>query len=95
MDKTIIHGSYGALLFNPKWKEKRKKILERDGFHCIVCGSMENLEVHHKQYHVTPDGLKYAPWNYDDKFLVTICKKCHQSGHTKFKIPVFEINNSK
>lgn len=93
MSGKIIHGSYGALLFNPKWREKRQRILERDGFHCVICGSSENLIVHHKQYHVTPDGMKYVPWNYDDRYLITVCKNCHQSGHAKFKVPVFKVIN--
>lgn len=91
MDKLEIHGTYGQFLLMQQWKEKRSKILERDGYKCVLCGSTENLKVHHKQYHMTPTGKKYMPWCYDDKYLITLCAKCHASGHAKYKVPTFII----
>ena len=88
---SIVHGSYGALLWDERWREKRKRILVRDNGCCTVCGSTEDLTIHHKQYHVTEKGQKFVPWDYDDKYLITLCKKCHQSGHSKFKVPIFTI----
>lgn len=83
---------YGQLLSLPRWKKKRKQILLRDGKKCRSCGSSHLLQVHHRQYHV----LKYSgqfklPWNYDNKYLITLCEKCHNAGHLKFKVPVFSI----
>jgi len=45
------HGSYGALLFDKRWKDKRGIILSRDNNQCVICGHGEELEVHHRQYH--------------------------------------------
>lgn len=88
---NIKHGSYGALLWDERWRDKRKRILARDNYECVICGNKEDLTVHHKQYHVSEDGLKYVPWDYDDKYLITLCKKCHQSGHAKYNVPIFTI----
>lgn len=93
MEKRIIHGSYGSLLFNPKWREKRQHIIDRDGGRCVICGSTDELIVHHKQYHLAETGEKYVPWNYPDKYLVTLCKDCHQRGHAKYNVPAFVIKN--
>lgn len=49
----------------------RSKILERDGYCCIKCGSVEKLEIHH----IIPRSLGggYEPDN-----LVTLCQICHK-----------------
>lgn len=89
--ESVVHGSYGALLWDERWRAKRKRILARDGNRCVVCGSTIELTIHHKQYHVNENGQKHVPWDYHDKYLVTLCKKCHQSGHSKFKVPIFTL----
>ncbi|WP_298366423.1 hypothetical protein [uncultured Lutibacter sp.] len=82
------HGSYGAKLFDERWKKLRKSVLKRDFNKCVVCSSVENLQVHHKQYHFSELKRTFKePWEYDIKYLVTVCKKCHQKGHSKYKIP--------
>lgn len=80
--------SYGELLFRPEWKEKRGRIMERDGNRCVICGSTKDLQVHHRQYHFNAvSNRKCLPWDYDDKYLVTLCKSCHDRGHNLYKIP--------
>lgn len=91
MDKEEKHGSYRELLFDKRWLEKRAKIIERDNFRCVICGSEKDLVVHHKQYHVNRSGRKLFPWQYEDKYLITLCKSCHQRGHKLYNIPIFEI----
>jgi 5-methylcytosine-specific restriction endonuclease McrA len=82
------HGSYGALLFDQRWKNFRKKILERDNNKCTVCNSTEYLQAHHKQYHFSEIRRTFKnPWDYSEKLLTTMCKSCHQKGHNKFKVP--------
>jgi len=93
MEETT-HGSYGALLFDKRWKSFRTRILERDSYQCVICGATENLNLHHKQYHVTPDGKKYVPWAYDEKYVITVCDDCHARGHGKYHVPTFVIKEN-
>lgn len=83
--------SYREHLFNKKWREKREHIMKRDGSKCRHCGATSNLTVHHTQYHVTEDGQKLLPWMYEDKFLITLCEKCHMEGHRKYKVPIVKV----
>ncbi|HEY4196473.1 MAG TPA: hypothetical protein VGM63_13110 [Mucilaginibacter sp.] len=83
------HGSYGNLLFDPRWKAKRNEIMTRDKGSCVICQSTEELQVHHRQYQFVKvaKGFK-VPWDYPDHLLITLCKNCHQRGHAKFKVPI-------
>ena len=66
--------AYSELLRDPRWQKKRLEIMQRDDFHCTVCGDGENtLNVHHCYY----EGGK-PPWDYPDASLITICESCHQ-----------------
>jgi 5-methylcytosine-specific restriction endonuclease McrA len=86
------HGSYGYLLFDPRWKERRKQILERDNSKCVICSSTSNLEVHHRQYHFIGAVNQFKPpWEYADHLMITLCNRCHQRGHAKFKVPTIII----
>ncbi|AOM80938.1 hypothetical protein BFS30_21460 [Pedobacter steynii] len=86
------HGSYGALLFDRRWKDKRSSILIRDNNKCVICGFAEGLQVHHRQYlYVTALKKFKSPWDYSDKTLITLCNSCHQRGHSKFKVPIIYI----
>jgi 5-methylcytosine-specific restriction endonuclease McrA len=66
------------LMNTTRWRKLRKRILERDDFHCQRCFikykilTKTNLEVHHiKPRH------KYPELVYDETNLVTICKTCN------------------
>ncbi|WP_160715799.1 HNH endonuclease [Chitinophaga solisilvae] len=86
------HGSYGALLFHPDWKAKRKKILERDMHRCVYCRSDKDLQVHHRQYHFIASEQRFrVPWDYPGHLLITLCESCHSKGHNKYKVPTITI----
>lgn len=86
------HGSYGALLFHPNWKARRREILQRDMHRCVHCHSDGDLQVHHRQYHFLAGEQKYRlPWDYPDRLLITLCETCHSKGHSKFKVPTITI----
>lgn len=86
------HGSYGALLFHPDWKAKRKEILQRDQYRCIHCRSDRDLQVHHRQYHFIADKQRFRlPWEYPGHLLITLCESCHSKGHYKYKVPTIII----
>lgn len=83
---------YADLLQRSEWLKKREVILVRDQHRCLNCGSSNNLQVHHRQYHrdVKTGNFK-KPWEYKDHYLITLCFDCHQAGHKYFKIPVFNV----
>ena len=83
--------TYNELLSSEPWKRKRDAILERDHNKCCNCGYSRQLQVHHRQYHVHPlTGAKREPWDYDNQYLVTLCEKCHKTGHKQYSIPTFK-----
>jgi len=87
-----VHGSYGHLLFDDRWRVKRNIILQRDKNQCIICFDTQELQVHHRQYHFIAAVNQFKPpWEYDDHLLITLCKNCHQRGHSKFKVPTLSI----
>jgi|AntAceMinimDraft_5_1070358.scaffolds.fasta_scaffold105655_1 hypothetical protein len=86
------HGTYGALLFDKRWREKRLEILQRDNNQCVICAASEPLQVHHRQYHMIKTTRKFKPpWEYTDDLLITLCENCHSRGHNKFRVPVIQI----
>jgi hypothetical protein len=54
-------------------KVLKNKAKERDGFKCVKCGSIENLEIHHKRYRIPPQ--------LND--LITICQGHHYIINSK------------
>lgn len=85
---------YLELLKSPLWENKRREILERDERRCTICGATTSLVVHHKQYHFYKKRNKMAmPWEYEDKYLVTLCKSCHEKGHEIFEIPTKTVES--
>jgi 5-methylcytosine-specific restriction endonuclease McrA len=81
--------SYGDLLKDRRWQERRKEILARDNNCCVLCGLKTNLRVHHRQYHfIRHLGRMIEPWEYEDRYLITLCQGCHAAGHAQHDIPV-------
>jgi len=52
----------------------RQQILRRDGWRCQSCGTMSNLEVHHREFrsHSGSDS---------EENLITLCTACHAAVH--------------
>ncbi|MDD5184178.1 MAG: HNH endonuclease [Paludibacter sp.] len=88
-ETTLNHDGYGASLFDPRWKARRKEILERDHYKCVICHSEIKLQVHHRQYQFS-ETLKVFknPWEYADSLMITLCSTCHQKGHNLYKVPI-------
>jgi ATP-dependent DNA helicase RecQ len=56
------------------YESLRQQVLHRDSWRCQSCGSMSNLEVHHKQFrsHAGHDS---------EENLITLCTLCHANTH--------------
>ena len=52
----------------------RQRVLRRDGWRCQLCGTLSNLEVHHKQFR------SHSGHDSEDN-LITLCSPCHSSVH--------------
>jgi 5-methylcytosine-specific restriction endonuclease McrA len=52
----------------------RQEVLRRDGWRCQSCGTMSNLEIHHKEFrsHAGDDS---------EENLITVCAACHTTLH--------------
>lgn len=90
--EASAHGTYGGLLFHHKWKEKRKEILNRDQYRCVICKSDKELQIHHRQYHFLLNQNQFRlPWDYEDNLLITLCESCHSRGHNRYKVPTINV----
>jgi 5-methylcytosine-specific restriction endonuclease McrA len=56
------------------WKRKRYVVLKRDNWRCVYCGARAT-QVHHKKYARKNIGKEPVKW------LVSVCKSCHDSIH--------------
>lgn len=63
-----------------KWKNKRERILRRDGYLCRECKRYGKLvpatEVHHVKH-----ADEYPELIWEDSNLVSLCKACHNAKH--------------
>lgn len=74
---------YEDQLLDPRWKAKRQEIIDRDWGMCQKCMTSKNLDVHHKQY-ITGR----MAWEYEDFYLITLCRTCHLEEHQTKEIKV-------
>jgi len=51
------------------YRELHRRILERDGWRCQVCGSMQHLQVHHLKPRSQSGGD-------EEQNLITLCAEC-------------------
>jgi 5-methylcytosine-specific restriction endonuclease McrA len=56
----------------------RRQVLERDGWHCQICGSAQDLQVHH---------LKFRSRLGNDELsnLIALCAHCHHVQHVRYQ----------
>ena len=71
----MIHPKAAPLrLDSLSYESLRQQILRRDGWRCQFCGTMSNLEVHHREFrsHSGSDS---------EENLITLCPECHAIAH--------------
>jgi hypothetical protein len=76
----ILKQTYPEKLRDVRWQKRRLEIMNRDQWKCQYCKKSAFLNVHHLFY---LPGIE--PWEYDDKSLITLCEKCHQSEQRRQK----------
>lgn len=74
---------YYGYIQTEAWREQRMKILRRDNFQCVCCGTAKNLHVHH----ITYENLGAE----EEGDLVTLCSSCHANVHSMEDIKKSEI----
>lgn len=70
--------NYKEYIKSHYWQYIKYQVLIRDNYRCVMCGSENNLCVHHKTYDFVGDE------HLDE--LVTLCRKCHYKIHKTNKI---------
>lgn len=63
---------YSEYLKSPEWRERRKKVLDRDNEECQLCKG-KGSHVHHKTYQNI--------FNEPLEDLITLCRDCHDMFH--------------
>ena len=56
------------------YRELHRQVLQRDGWRCQVCGSMQHLQVHHLKFRSHSGGD-------EEQNLITLCDGCHAHIH--------------
>jgi 5-methylcytosine-specific restriction endonuclease McrA len=56
-----------------------QQVVKRDGWRCQSCGTMSNLEVHHKAF-------RSQAGDDSEENLITLCAGCHASIHKGAKL---------
>lgn len=78
--KRVKGKSYDVFMRSNYWLEVRRLVLERDGNKCTVCGTKQNLHVHHSTY---KNHLK-EHLHLED--LHVLCKQHHKQVHMTMEI---------
>ena len=61
-------------LDSESYRELHQQVLERDGWRCQTCGSMQALQVHHLKFRSQSGGDV-------EQNLITLCAECHTCMH--------------
>jgi 5-methylcytosine-specific restriction endonuclease McrA len=71
IEREEFFRQHNEYLRSEKWREKRRRVLERDGGKCQACLNRDATQVHH---------LTYDHWQDEPLFeLVAICDVCHMA----------------
>ncbi len=76
MNKKVAYKSRRIRLDSTSYGKLHRQVLERDGWRCQVCGSMQNLQVHHLKFRSQSGGD-------EEQNLITLCAECHEWMHRR------------
>ena len=72
--KKIACKTPRARLDANRYRKLHRQVLERDGWRCQVCGSMQHLQAHHLK-------LRSQSGGDVEQNLITLCAACHEQVH--------------
>jgi 5-methylcytosine-specific restriction endonuclease McrA len=72
--RSISPKTVGLRLGPVEYESLRQQVLRRDRWRCQSCGTMVNLEVHHKEF-------RSHSGHDSEANLITLCSECHASIH--------------
>jgi 5-methylcytosine-specific restriction endonuclease McrA len=72
--KKVRRKSPRVRLDAKSYRTLHRHVLERDGWRCQTCGSMQQLQVHHRKFRSQAAGD-------EEQNLVTLCAECHPQTH--------------
>jgi 5-methylcytosine-specific restriction endonuclease McrA len=73
----MIRAKSARLRLDPlSYESLCQQILRRDGWRCQSCGTMSNLEVHHREFR-SQSGAD------SEENLITLCTTCHARVHRR------------
>lgn len=82
-------GKYQDYLKSKDWENKKKQAYGKKKKQCVICGSKENLNLHHLNYKNLVDinviGI--------DSDLRVFCKRCHSTAHRLIDNGVITFKN--
>ena len=93
---SINLDNYYDAINSEKWiDEIRPAVIERDHSRCRFCECKENLQVHHIRYQNDRGENEF----FNMKYLVTLCRKCHQiisdavkeAKNIRIEVPAFLV----
>ena len=61
-------------LDSEEYRQLQSRVLERDGWRCQACSSMQHLQVHHLKFRSQSGGD-------EEQNLITLCADCHAQMH--------------
>lgn len=73
MKQIDVPTTYEAYLQTEAFDRIRQKVFARDHYRCVVCESMDYLQVHHLTY----DNVYHE----ELEDLITLCRQCHAAYH--------------
>jgi ATP-dependent DNA helicase RecQ len=74
---NLIDPKLSPLRLDPlSYEILRQQVLRRDGWRCQSCGTMSNLEVHHKEF-------RSHSGHDSEENLITMCTACHAAAHQR------------
>jgi 5-methylcytosine-specific restriction endonuclease McrA len=75
--RSVVRLKTPRLKLEPlKYHELCKEVLKRDNWRCQNCGSMQQLQVHHKE-------LRSQGGHDAEENLMILCAGCHRCIHKK------------